>query len=321
MKKAGGSYAPAAGYLAQRMAQMPELNSPEMPSYTLNEYEPLLDSANIGPANWGEIGQDILEQFENYDGFVIIHGTDTMAYSASALSFMLENLTKPVIFTGSQIPLAEVRSDARENLITSMLLAANYPIPEVCLYLNGKLLRGNRSRKVSSSGFEAFDSPNFPALGVVGVDIKPNWDLICPLPTAALRLQKLSKVRVAALRIFPGITASIVRNFLQEPVQGLVLESYGAGNAPTNDPAFLRALGEAAKRGVVIVNFSQCLRGSVDMDEYAPGSALKDAGVISGADMTPEAALGKLFYLFSQDKSIAEIKEKIQRNLRGELSP
>lgn len=320
MKRVAGAYAPVAGYLGERLAQMPEMDAPEMPTYTLHEYEPLLDSANMTPKDWQHIAQDIVEHYDQYDGFVILHGTDTMAYTASALSFMLEHLTRPVILTGSQIPLTEVRSDARENLITSMLLAAHVGIPEVCLYLAGTLLRGNRSRKVSSSGFNAFESPNFPPLGTVGVDIRLNDKLIRPKANAPLHIKPFQDATIGTLRLFPGITAQLLKNFLQVPVQGFVLETYGAGNAPANDQAFLDVIQEATGRGVVIVNCTQCLRGSVSMDDYATGNALSQAGVISGFDMTPEAALTKLLYLFSQDLGPDVIRQEMQRDLRGELT-
>ena len=321
MKKRAGSYAPAEGYLTERLAAMPEFQSDATPSYTLHEYTPLLDSANMRPQNWQAIAEDIAKNYAHYDGFVVIHGTDTMAYTASALSFMLENLAKPVILTGSQIPLVEVRSDARENLITSLLIAATYAIPEVCLYLNGSLLRGNRSTKVSSSGFDAFDSPNFPPLAEVGVDIEVRERLLLKKPRGSLKVRKLKEVQVAALRLFPGITADILENFLLEPIQGLVLETYGAGNAPSKDGALLDILARAVERGVVIVNCTQCLQGAVDMGDYATGNALKEVGVVNGYDMTPEAALTKLSYLFSRDLKVEEIRQKMQLDLRGELSP
>ena len=321
MKKRGGSYAPAEGYLSERLAAMPEFAGDATPSYTLHEYSPLLDSSNMRPQNWQAIAEDIAANYDDYDGFVVIHGTDTMAYTASALSFMLENLSKPVLLTGSQIPLAEVRSDARENLITSLLIAANYPIPEVCLYLNGSLLRGNRSTKVSSSGFEAFASPNFPPLAEVGVDIDVKERLLLAKPGGGLEVCKLKEVQVAALRLFPGITAPSLENFLLEPIQGLILETYGAGNAPSNDAALLSVLARAVERGVVIVNCTQCLQGSVDMGDYATGNALRDVGVVSGYDITPEAALTKLIYLFSLNLEPNVIRQKMRENLRGELTP
>jgi L-asparaginase len=320
MQKRKGSYAPSPLYLAKRMAAMPELHDQVMPDYDLHEYEPLLDSSNMRPRNWQMIADDIELNYNHYDGFVVLHGTDTMAYTASALSFMLENLAKPVILTGSQIPLAEVRSDARENLITSMLIAANYLIPEVCIYLNSRLLRGNRSTKVSSTGFDAFDSPNLPALGQVGVEIALNKELILAKPKVYFRVQQLQNVQVAALRLFPGISAELLANLLLKPLQAVVLETYGAGNAP-EDEALLSVLKEATERGVIIVNISQCLKGRVAMQDYAAGSKLERAGLISGADMTAEAALGKLSYLLSCDLSIEKVKSLVQESLRGELSP
>ncbi len=319
MRRSAAGYAPEPGYLAERLTAMPELQASEMPRLTVREYAPLLDSADMTPRDWERIGRDIVEHHGQYDGFVILHGTDTMAYSASALSFMLEGLAKPVILTGSQIPLAEVRSDARENLITSLLLAAYYPLPEVCIYLSGQLLRGNRARKVSASGFDAFVSPNAPPLGTVGVEINVAWERVRPKPTAAVALQPLGDVSVGALRLFPGITAGVVENLLREPVRGMVLETYGAGNAPARNTALMKVLEAACARGVVIVNCTQCLRGSVVM-HYATGHALKQVGVVSGRDMTPEAALTKLFYLFSKGLPPEAIRRLVQQDLRGELT-
>jgi L-asparaginase len=314
-------YAPAPGYLAAQIAAMPELKSALMPEVEIHEYDTLLDSSNMTPDDWHTIARDIAAHDEQFDGFIVLHGTDTMAYTASALPFMLRGLRKPVIVTGSQIPLCQIRNDARANLITAMMLAANYPIPEVCLYFGQQLLRGCRAVKVSANGFEAFASPNLPPLGEVGVDIRINWDLVLP-PSAEsnLHVQELQPVNVGALRLWPGISTQIVRNLLQPPLKGLVLEAYGVGNGPTNNPDFLAALQEATDRGVVIVDCTQCLKGSVNLEGYATGSALARAGVISGFDMTAEAALAKLVYLFSQDRATAEIRELIQTNLRGELT-
>jgi L-asparaginase len=320
MIRTRSGYAPATGSLQDQLAEMPELRRESMPEYTIHEYHPLLDSSNMAPSDWVKIAHDIAANYDHYDGFVVLHGTDTMAYTASALPFMLSGLRKPVIITGSQIPLCEIRNDARENVITSLMLAADYAIPEVCLYFGGKLLRGCRSTKVSADGFAAFDSPNFLPLGTVGIDIDVAWDLVRKPRGKRLEVQDVERPFVSALRLFPGISPELVRNVLLPPLQGLVLEAYGVGNGPDHDRGFLDALRDATRRGVVIVSCTQCLEGTVDLTEYAAGSALADAGVISGRDMTAEAALTKLYYLFSRGLSPARVKTEMQRDLRGELT-
>lgn len=320
MQRGARGYEPAPGYLARRLAAMPEFADPSMPVYQLHEYEPLLDSADMHPRDWERLARDIEAHYHTFDGFVILHGTDTMAYTASALSFMLEHLGKPVILTGSQIPLAEVRSDARENLITAMLLAADYPVPEVALYFSGALLRGNRSTKVSAGSFTAFASPNFAPLGTVGVEIEVALERCLKAPSAPFAVRPIGRAEVGTFRLFPGVTASVLRNLLRTPLQGLVLQSYGSGNAPSHDREFLQVLSEACERGVVIVNCSQCLTGRVEMAHYATGRALAEVGVVSGFDMTPEAALTKLSYLLSQGLAADEIRVRMQQNLRGELT-
>jgi L-asparaginase len=317
----GEGYAPAPGYLEQRLREMPELRDAAMPEIVLHEYNPLLDSSNMTPREWLAIARDIFLNYAAFDGFVVLHGTDTMAYTASALPFLLQGLNKPIILTGSQIPLVELRNDARENLITALLLAANYAVPEVCLYFGTKLLRGCRTVKVNAQGFDAFDSPNYPPLGKVGIDIQIQWNLI----REALE-QTLSKppeelnATVASLRLFPGISAELLRNVLKPPLQGLVLEAFGTGNAPNNDAAFLEALAEATARGVIIVDCTQCLRGAVKLNAYATGATLLDVGVVSGADMTPIAALTKLHYLIGNGLSFDQVRERMQENMCGELT-
>ncbi len=293
-----GTYAPVPGALAVGLEHLVELDDPTLPSIELLEEEPLLDSSNMRPHDWQRIADVIVARSGEVDGVVVLHGTDTMAYTASALSFMLEGLDRPVVLTGSQIPLAEVRSDARENLITSLLLATTPFLAEVVVYLGGAVLRGNRSTKISAGGFDAFASPNLPPLADVGVDVAWRRELLRvpePGPVRSLRLQDVS---VVALRLFPGITGRILRQVLGDPVRGMVLETYGSGNAPT-DRDVLAALTEATERGVTIVNVTQCLRGEVRMDAYAAGKTLEEAGVVSGGDMTAEAALTKLYVLAS----------------------
>ncbi len=322
MKKTRDGYRPVAGFLSKLMADMTEFRDPSMPSFEIHEYDPLIDSSNMSPRIWLHIARDIATHYEAFDGFVVLHGTDTMAYTASALPFMLQGLAKPVILTGAQIPLCEIRNDARENLITALMIAADYPIPEVGLFFGHQLLRGNRSVKINANGFDAFCSPNFPALGTAGIGIDIRWDLVLRSPTepTAMAVKAFTESKVAALRLFPGISAHVVRNILAPPIKGLVLETYGVGNAPDNDPDLLDVLARACDRGVVIVNCTQCLQGKVHQNAYATGSSLGRTGVISGHDMTTEAALAKLFHLFSLNLSVEQVKEQMQMNLRGELT-
>jgi L-asparaginase len=322
MRMTPDGYAPAPGYLQDLMTDMHEFRNAALPEYTLHEYDPLLDSSNMMPDEWLLIARDIAANYDRYDGFVVLHGTDTMAYTASALAFMLQGLRKPVILTGSQIPLCEVRSDGHDNLITSLLIAANYAIPEVTLYFGNKLLRGCRATKVSADGFEAFASPNCPPLGSAGVGIRISPELVLREPTGAVAMtvQELSATTVGLLWLFPGISAEMVRKILQPPVRGVVLEVYGVGNGPDRDEGLIAALKEATDRGVVIVACTQCRQGAVNLHDYATGSALAKAGVVSGFDMTTEAALTKLLYLFGTGHSPEQVKAKMQQNLRGELT-
>jgi L-asparaginase len=313
-------YTPQPGYVAKALADIPALSHQDMPDYVIKEYDPLLDSSNMTVNHWNQIAQDIASEYQNYDGFVVFHGTDTMAYTASALSFMLENLSKPVIFTGSQIPLSEVRNDAVENVITSFWLAAHEPINEVCVYFNQNLLRGNRAEKVSAQQFNAFDSPNFPHLANIGISIELHQHLLLKPKKQAFYLQTITPHFIANFRLFPGCASEVLAYILQQPLAGLVLETYGAGNAQNNDPAFLMLLEDAVKRGVVIVNCSQCQHGRVEMNQYATGFTLKKAGLISGFDMTPEAAHCKLMYLLSKYQDVDKVKALMETELCGELN-
>jgi len=317
-----GSYAPEPGYLQRLMAELPELRDPRTPEYLIHEYPALRDSATMTPRDWTAIAEDLAARYAEFDGFVVLHGTDTMAYTASALSFMLRNLGKPVLLTGAQIPLCEVRSDGRENLITALLIAAHERIPEVCLSFGSRLLRGCRAVKVNASGLDAFESPNFPPLAQIGIGIDVDLRLLLEPPPADLPLsvQPISPdVRVGALRLFPGIAAEMMEAVLR-PLQGLVLETYGAGNGPADDAALMTTLAAASARGVVIVSCTQCLRGRVDLAAYATGAGMAQAGVVGGHDLTAEAALTKLAYLFSAGHTPAEVRALMGQSLRGELT-
>ncbi|CAN9502159.1 unnamed protein product [Ophioblennius macclurei] len=288
--------------------------------YTILEYSPLLDSSNMTTDDWAHIGKDIEKNYEEFEGFVILHGTDTMAYTASALSFMCEHLGKPIVLTGSQVPIYELRNDGRDNLLGALLIAGQFVIPEVCLYFYNKLYRGNRVTKCDSGSFNAFSSPNLAPLATAEVDITINWDMVWRDTTMSkFRVNTELNRNVGLLRLFPGITASTVKAFLQPPMQGVVLETYGSGNAPDNRPDLLEELKAATDAGVIIVNCTQCLRGTVSMS-YATGKALMDAGLISGGDMTPEAALSKLSYVLAKtDLELSAKKKMMCENLRGEI--
>ncbi len=313
-------YEPVQGYVAQWLKKIPIFSLPDMPDYSIIDYDPLLDSSNMGINEWNRIASDIATHYDHVDGFVIFHGTDTMAYTASALSFMLENLGKPVILTGSQIPLSEVRNDALDNVITSLLIAAHKPLHEVCVYFNQKLLRGNRTRKVSSSRFDAFDSPNFPHLGTIGIQIQMNKQLLLPPPQKPFFYQPMTSHCIGNFRLYPGGASAMLARLLKQPIKALVLETYGAGNAQNNDPIFLDNLRDAVSRGIVIINCSQCSHGSVEMGQYATGYTLKQAGLLSGHDMTPETVHSKLLYLLTKYSELSEVRYHMELNLVGELT-
>lgn len=329
MQRTAHGYAPHPSYLQSAMTNIPELKNPDVPHYVIHEFENPIDSANMSLDNWHQIAEHIKKYYADYDGFVVLHGTDTMAYTASVLSFMLEKLAKPVIFTGSQLPLFETRSDARENLINALWIAGHYTIPEVCIYFHNKLFRGNRAKKIDASSFSAFASPNFPPLASIGTDIHVRRDVLhhasiqTHVPTE-MHVQNLQPMQAHVLPLFPGMALPIIQQLIQQPLkelplQALVLQTYGAGNAP-HEPSFLSLLQEAVNQGIVVINSSQCPYAKVRMGRYAVSAALLDVGIISGGDMTLEAILAKLFYLFSQTSDVSEIKKQIGINLRGELT-
>jgi len=288
-------------------------------------FDPLLDSSNMNPDIWVALVSIIEENYESYDGFVILHGSDTMAYTASALSFMLENLNKPVILTGSQLPLGELRTDGRENFVTAIEIAAarndNTPVvPEVCIYFENHLMRGNRAVKYNAENFNAFVSPNYPVLAEVGVYIKYNKSVILKPNFKRLKAHKKLDKKVAVLKLFPGLSEQYVDSVLHIPgLKALVLESFGSGNAPVAE-WFIGALNVAIEEGLLVLNVSQCLAGSVDQGKYETSSALKEIGVISGKEITTEAALAKLMYLLAKGKNRDELAVLIEKPLRGEIN-
>jgi len=313
-------YMPKAGYLTQQMYIIaPTL----METVTTIDYTPLLDSSKMGHEDWITIAKDIEKNYDEFDSFVIIHGTDTMAYTASGLSFMLENLGKTVIITGSQIPLCELRNDASTNLIGALTLATQYRIPEVCIFFNNTLYRGCRSRKVNSSKLTAFDSPNHLPLAELDVGVVIHWDRIWRSPTKKLKVHTSLCAEILVLQLYPGIPVSIVRAMLSATnLKGVVLKSYGAGNVDTSNLDLIKALEEAHSRGIVIINLTQCDKGTVTAI-YETGIALLEIGVLPGFDMTTEAALAKLSVLLG-DPSLAPDRLRVQvmmeKCLRGELS-
>ena len=320
MVRTENGYAPRAGYFASALEALPQLRAEGMPDWELRETSPLLDSSNMTVADWNRIARVVAEEYDSFDGFVVLHGTDTMAYTASALSFMLENLSKPVVLTGSQIPLCELRSDASDNIISSLLIAADDRVHEVCLYFGGSLLRGNRATKFSADGLIAFISPNYPALAQAGISIRFDASALLPKPEGKLRLQTLENVPIGVIKVFPGIQFSLFESIMTEKLRGVVIETFGAGNIPGDGQALLPIIRRAFEGGAVLTVCSQCPQGTVSLGAYETSSALKRAGAVNGFDMTTEAAVAKLYYLFSRGLGKELIKLEMERDLRGEMT-
>lgn len=291
------------------------------------QFDPPIDSSDMEPEFWAKIVKIINYNYDFFDGFVILHGTDTMAYTASALSFMLENLAKPVILTGSQLPIGTLRTDGKENLITSIeIAAAKNPdgtpvVPEVCIFFENELMRGNRTTKINAENFNAFRSFNYPSLAHVGIHIKYDAHIIRrPDPSRPMKPHYLFDTNVVMLTLFPGIQESIINSVLHVPgLKAVVLKTFGSGNAPQKE-WFIRQLKEANERGIIIVNITQCQRGAVEMGRYETGLKLLQAGVISGYDSTPECAVTKLMFLLGHGLNQAEIRYRMNSDLAGEIS-
>ncbi len=319
---------PITGALMPFDFQQIQQNVPEMKrlNYHLevHSFDPILDSSNIHPNIWVTLARIIESRYIEFDGFVILHGSDTMAYTASALSFMLENLAKPVILTGSQLPIGEIRTDAKENLITALEIAAmkkngKAVVPEVCIYFDYQLYRGNRAIKYNAENFDAFRTPNYPRLAEAGVHLTFYNNYIQKVPLAPLKVYADFNANIGVVKIYPGITPQALKAVTTSAVDAIILETFGSGNT-TTATWFIEALQEAIAGGKIIVDISQCQVGSVELGKYETSRKLQQMGVVSGYDMTFEAAITKLMFLMGQDLPSAAITQLMSQSLRGELS-
>ncbi|SHM01674.1 asparaginase [Flavobacterium xinjiangense] len=324
MKKDFETGALRAFNFSKLLQRIPELKQLDCEIETIS-FENPIDSSNMNPEKWANIAIIIADNYTSFDGFVVLHGSDTMSYSASALSFMLENLSKPVIFTGSQLPIGDLRTDAKENLITAIQIASlrengKPVISEVGLYFEYKLYRGNRTTKINAEHFNAFTSPNYPHLVESGVHLTLNSELFLPLKTDLhLKVHKALDNNVAIIKMFPGISEVVLAAIFDIPnLKGVILETYGAGNAPTED-WFINLLKEAINKGLHVINVTQCSAGSVSMGQYETSTSMKEIGVISGKDITTEAAITKLMYLLGQKIASNDFKKIFETSLRGEM--
>ncbi len=308
------------------LTHIPEINLLNCQIKSISFDEPI-DSSNMNISNWVQLAEIIENNYYDFDGFVVLHGSDTMSYTASAISFMFENLTKPIIFTGSQLPIGDLRTDAKENLITSIQIASSkeYEKPivsEVCLYFEYKLYRANRTTKVNAEHFEAFESLNFPPLGESGVHLKFSKQLLFKPDNTnkPLKVRKKLDNNIVILKIFPGITETVVKTILSvNNLKGVIIETYGSGNAPT-ETWFVNLLHKTIKKGVHVVNVSQCIGGSVILGHYETSAHLKKIGIINGKDITTESALAKLMYLLGENIPKSDFKALFEKPLRGEMS-
>ncbi|KAL7508991.1 hypothetical protein ACHAXN_006829 [Cyclotella atomus] len=318
---------PVPGALTDYLKSMVELTNDNMPDVVVHEYCPLLDSSDMGPPDWALLANDIEANYLHFLFLALVMGTDTMAYTATALSFMLENLSKPVVFTGSQIPIAQPHSDARRNLVMALIFASRYPpINEVTIFFHDRLIRASRSSKVSTSELRAFDSPNIPPLATVGITINENSHLFLPEARGVLRVHTKMDTRLLALRMVPGFDDQILKHMIRKgaesgSLKALVLQLYGTGNAPSVKEDLVNCLAEATELGILVVAATQCHRGSVMMGHYATGKALEKAGVVSSLDMTAEAISCKIAYLMGRgDLKLNEIADLMCVSMRGEVT-